>query len=155
MKVVLSVLWSVLVLVAVGCGNDNPNEPSDALVLYFDQIARLDSEEGRLFDAIDATRTAAISGTTSEGLAVYNDLRGQILDFNQTITSIQAPSETSAAHQKWIRVWQLRLEHVDLSIQAIDQDIDADLIIQSDEKLTESNVLRAQVDQEWNDIFSG
>ncbi len=155
MKVVLHVLWSVFLLVSVGCGDDNPNDPSDAIVIYFDQIAPLDTQENRLFDAIANTRNLAISGTTAEGLEAYGDLRGRIVDFSQTITSIAAPSEVSATHQRWIRVWQLRLEHVDLSIQAINQGIDADLIIQADTKLNESNVLRAQVQQELDDIFSG
>ena len=72
MRVVLSVFCSVLVLVTVGCGDDNPNEPSDALVLYFDQIEPLDTQETRLFDAIGSTRTTAIAGTTADGLAAYN-----------------------------------------------------------------------------------
>ncbi len=154
MRVVFSVIWSILVFGVAGCGNDNPNEPSDALVLYFNQISTLDVQETRLFDAIGFARTTAIAGTVSQGLAAYNDIRIQISDFQQVIVTILPSTEVSATHQKWVRVWQLRMEHVDLSIQAINEGVDPDLILQSDTKLNESNILRTQVGQEWDQIFT-
>ena len=153
MRVACTILCWVLVVVAVGCGSDDPNAPSDALVLYIDQIEPLGTEEIRLVDAIGFARNTAIAGTPAQGVAAYEDLKGRINDFIQVIGAIPAPTEVAATHQKWVRVWQLRLEHVDLSIQAINLDSDPDLILQSDQKLIESNALREQVDAELNSIL--
>ena len=65
--------------------------------------------------------SGSVGGSGGNSPSLPGDLRGRILDFNQIIGSIPAPPELSATHQKWIRVWQLRLEHVDLSIQAINE----------------------------------
>ena len=150
-----SILYISVAVLMVGCGDDDesplgPNK--EEVQAYVEEVGAISEEESSIINDY-ASVTGDNYTNDATLLAMIVDLIPRCNAFIAKLEAITPPSELRAAHETWIRAWNLQAEAFILVQVAITNN-DGSLVVEANEKLAEARKLMRDFLAEFEEIMS-